>query len=140
MLLSQIWTTQWLIIHLIPSYFRCKICKLFHFYILFTYSLIAGKINCNVSGIIFHDSGDTAMSNSRKFWVYHCFRSVCYETTAAHQPETPNLYTATPMIVMKETIKPNQEDDFYIEKMRQKSTSFKYIFKSRTNDNIIWKY
>ena len=126
MWLSQIWTTQWLIIHLIPSYFRCKICKLFHFYILFTYSLIAGKIKCNVSGKIFHDSGDTAMSNSRKFWVYHCFRWVCYET-AAHQPETPNLYTLTPMIVMKEKIKPNQEDDFHIEKMRQKSTSFLYI-------------
>ena len=67
MWLSQIWTTQWLVIHLIPSYFRCKICKLFHFYILFTCSLIAGKIKCNVSGKIFHDSGDTAMSNSRKF-------------------------------------------------------------------------
>ena len=106
MWLSQIWTTQWLIIHLIPLYFRCKICKLFHFYILFTYSLIAEKIKCNVSGKIFHDYGDTAMSNSRKFWVYHCFRWVCYET-AAHQPETPNLYTSTPMIVMKEKIKPN---------------------------------
>ena len=31
------------------------------------------------------------------------------------------------MIVMKEKIKPNQEDDFYLEKMRQKSTSFIYI-------------
>ena len=82
----------------------------FIFYTLFTYSLIAGKIKCNVSGKIFHDSGDTAMSNSRKFSVYHCFRWVCYET-AAHQPETPNLYTSTPMIVMKEKIKPNQEDD-----------------------------
>ena len=75
-----------------------------------------------------------------KFWVYHCFRWVCYET-AAHQPETPNLYTSTPMIVMKEKIKPNQEDDSHIEKMRQKSTSlYIYIYlKSRTNDNIIWK-
>ena len=66
------------------------------------------------------------MSNSMKFWVYHCFRWVCYET-AAHQPETPNLYTSTPMIVMKEKIKPNQEDDSHIEKMRQKSTSL-YIY------------
>ena len=56
MWLSEIWPTQWLAIHLIPSYFRCKICKLFHFYVLFTYSLIAGKIKCNVSGKIFHDS------------------------------------------------------------------------------------
>ena len=66
------------------------------------------------------------MSNSMTFWVYHCFRWVCYET-AAHQPETPNLYTSTPMIVMKEKIKPNQEDDSHIEKMRQKSTSL-YIY------------
>ena len=79
------------------------------------------------------------MSNSRKFWVYHCFRWVCYET-AAHQPETPNLYTSTPMIVMKEKIKPNQEDDSHIEKMRQKSTSFHIYLEYRTNDNIIWKY
>ena len=63
----------------------------------------------------------------------------CYET-AAHQPETPNLYTSTPMIVMKEKIKPNQEDDSHIEKMRQKSISFYIYLKSRTNDNIIWKY
>ena len=67
------------------------------------------------------------MSNSRTFWVCHCFRWVRYETTAAHQPETLNLYTSTPMIVMKEKIKPNQEDDFYIEKIRQKSTSFIHI-------------
>ena len=62
-----------------------------------------------------------------RFGSNYCFRWVCYETTAAHQHETPNLYTSTPMIVMKEKIKPNQEDDFYIEKMRQKSTSFIYI-------------
>ena len=46
---------------------------------------------------------------------------------AAHQPETPDLYTSAPMILMKKKIKPNQEDDFHIEKMRQKSTSFIYI-------------
>ena len=51
---------------------------------------------------------------------------MCYET-AAHQPETPNLYTSTLMIVMKEKIKRNQEDDFHVEKMREKSTSFIYI-------------
>ena len=43
------------------------------------------------------------------------------------------------MIVMKEKIKPNQDDDSHIEKMRQKSTFYMYL-KSRTNDNIIWKY
>ena len=48
---------------------------------------------------------------------------MCYET-AAHQPEILNLYTSTPMIVMKEKIKPYQEDDSHIEKMRQNSTSF----------------
>ena len=37
------------------------------FFIFYLLSLIAGKIKCNVSGKIFHDSGDTAMSNSKKF-------------------------------------------------------------------------
>ena len=37
------------------------------------------------------------------------------------------ICTLQHLIVMKEKIKPNQKDDFHIEKMRQKSTSFIYI-------------